>query len=158
MAKKLAEKLSYKFICFDETVWQVSKRDKLYDENDNLLLSMDEVLKVYNSMHDKAKSLLKKGKNVILDSMYFKKQRDEAVEIAKECKTLFYLIEVTCKESIIKRRLEKRKTQVPQSPGFKLYLKYRDNFEPEESKHITIDTSYKSVEECVSEVITTVFN
>ncbi len=153
LARAVAEKLGYEFIHFDNVMWLAINKNKMYSDNDEFLLSMDETLKVYDSMHTLAKFLLQQRKKVVLESMYFKKQREEAIKIAKDMNIPYILIEVVCDENTIKERLENRKKEDPQTPGFKLYLQYRDIFEKENSEHITTDTSNKSIEECANEVI-----
>lgn len=153
VAEKVAEKLRYEFINWTGTKWSAVNKKKIYDDNDNFLLTTEEIQKVYDAMHEKAKSLLENGKNVVLESMYFKKQRDQAVQLTKDLGIPYILIEAICNEDEIKERLEKRKRENPQSPGFGLYLKYKDAMEKEDSEHITIDTSGKTVEQSAEEVI-----
>ena len=153
LAEKAAEKLNCKFINFDNLVWSVLKKDRVYGDNDEFLISFDETLKVYDHMHSIAKDLLQQEKDVVLESMYFKKQREEAVQMAKELGIPYTLIEVTCDEDLIKKRLDKRKREYPQTPGLKLYLQYRDIFEKEDSEHITVDTSNRSTEELAEEIV-----
>lgn len=153
VAKKVAEKLNYEFVHFDNIVWLVLNKERVYGENDEFLVTIDETLKVYEIMHVITKFLLQENKNVVLESMYFKKQRDEAVQVAKDMNIPYKLIEVTCDEEEIKSRLEKRKQKDPQTPGFKLYMQFRDMMEKEDSDHITINTSRKSAEESANEVI-----
>ena len=153
VAKRVSEELGFNFIYFDKVMKLIVDKTKYYGEDGGFLLIDEEIKKVYKYMNDLARNLIKKGKNVILESMYFKEEREEAVKIAKEMKVPFVLIEVVCDEKEIKRRLEKRKKQETQTPGFKLYLEYKDIFEKEDSDHIIIDTTNKSIKESAEEVI-----
>lgn len=153
VAKKVADELQYEFVHFDNIVWLALDRDKVYGENDEFLISIEETLKVYEIMHVIAKYLLQNKKGVVLESMYFKKQRDEAVQVAKSANVPYQLIEITCSEKEIKDRLEKRKKQDHQTPGFNLYTQFRNMMEGEDSQHITIDTTGKSVKESTNKLL-----
>jgi predicted kinase len=153
LAKITAKKLSFELVYFDNEVKQVFNNKKIYDENDNFLLNNKEILKVYDFMFNKTKNLLKNNKNVVLESMFFKKQRKKAISLAKASKITYILIEVICDESIIKARLNERKKINPQTPGYNLYIKYRYLMDKEKSDHIIIDTSNKSIEDSLKEVI-----
>ena len=108
LAKILSEKKGYKLIRFDEVM--LLFKDKVYRTQDNdFLLKKEDVLKVYETMHKLAKETLKQGKNVILESLYLKNQREDAKKIAKETKNEYVIIEVGCDEKEIKKRLAKRK-------------------------------------------------
>lgn len=153
VAKEVAKKLDYEFVNFDNIVWSSLDKRKIYSDKDEFLLTLSETQQVYDSMHKKAESFLKGGKGVVLESMYFKKQRDEAIQLANKIKIPYFLIEVVCDEKVIKRRLEKRKKEDLQTAGFELYLQYRDLMEDEDSKHLLVDTSDKTIEEATDEVI-----
>lgn len=152
LAKLLAKRKNYKLIYFDDVVWQSFKK-QIYDKHDNFLLSMEETQKVYDRMHNIAQCFLQQGENVILESMYFKKQREQAIEVAEKMNIVYKIIEITCKEARIKKRLARRKKENLQLPGLKLYKQYKNYLEPEISYHITIDTTNKTVEESYTELI-----
>lgn len=151
LAKLLAARKKYKLIYFDNIVKQMFV--EIYDKDDNFLLSNDEIQMVYDRMHEEAKKFLNKGENVILESMYFQKQREQAIVMAKKMKMRYKIIEVTCREKVVRQRLIQRKKDEPQSPGFKLYKQYKGYLEPETNHHIIIDTSDKTLEESYIELI-----
>lgn len=158
IARKVAEKLGFEFINFDNVMWEAVKKDKMYSENDEFLLTMREIQSVYDYMHEKAKELIKQGKGVVLESMYFKKQRDEASQIAKDLGINYKLIEILCHESEIKKRVEKRKQEYPQTAGFQLYLQYKNFVEKEDSNHFVLDTTNKTPDVAVEELLERINN
>lgn len=153
IAREIAKKLNYEFINFDNVMWLAVNKKKMYGDNDEFLLSMEETQKVYDSMHVLAKFLLQQGKNVVLESMYFKKQRGEAIQVAKDINHDYKLIEIVCDEEEVKRRVNERKKKDPQTPGFDLYLQYRNLLEKEDSEHIILDTTNKTIEESTKELV-----
>ena len=158
LSENIANELGFELIRFDDIMWMVFDKDKMYGDNDEFLLSAEEKQKVYDTMHVIAKYFLKQNKSVILESVYFKEQRKQAVNIAKSLNKKYQLIEVVCDEQEIKKRLEKRKIKNAQTPGFNLYLQYNDKHlapsEKEESQHIVIDTTSKTIKESTSELVT----
>ena len=153
LAKALAERLNYELVYFDKCVWHSLKKEKIYSDKDEFLLTPEEIQKVYDEMHTIARSLLKKEKNVILESVYFQKQRKEAIQIAEESDVDFRLVEVVCDEKTVEKRLKKRKKENPQTAGFRLYKEYKERFEEEVKPHIVIDTTDKTAEESAQELI-----
>ncbi len=154
IAKQVARILNYEVICFDDIVKSLYDADKIYGKSDDFLLTLEETQNVYDNMHKIASDALRENQGVILESMYFKKQRDEAIAIAKHYEVPYKLIEITCDEKVIRERLTKRKKQDDKTPGFELYLKYKDMLESEIEPYATIDTTNKSVEETAREVTT----
>ena len=142
---------NYKLICFDDIVKKLFV--KVYNENDDFLLSIRETQTVYDEMHSVAKSFLQKGENVVLESMYFEKHRQQAIEVAKKLNVEYKIIEIICEEKTIKERLKIRHKNNPQSPGFELYQKYKKFFLTKHRDHVIIDTSNKTPEETYIEFV-----
>jgi len=93
--------------------------------------------KIYDEMFSRAKVLVEKGRDVILDATFAKKEnRDKAKKITKN----FRIVEIICPENIVKERIEKRFEDESEAK-FEHYLKYKQFFEPIEDQHIVIDTS-----------------
>jgi len=153
IAKNVAARLGYEAICFDDIVKEIFGEKKIYGGNDNFQLSLEETQKVYDKMHKQAEDKLKVGQGVVLESMYFKKQRDGALDIAKHLSRPYKLIEIICDEDVIQKRLVQRKQQDDQTPGYTLYLKYKNLLESEPESHIIVDTTNKSIEESTQEVM-----
>lgn len=150
VARAVAADLDYEFVCFDDLVWNVTGKDKVYGPHDEFLLSFEETLKVYAEMHRQARDLLADGLSVVLESMYFLQQRNEAIALAQAQGKPWNLVEVVCDEKEVKTRLETRKAEDPQTPGYRLYLQFKDQMEKERRDHIILDTTGKTIEESVS--------
>lgn len=96
---------------------------------------------VYKEMFNRAKKLLKKDQNVILEATFAeRKYRQEAKKIARNLKAGLKIVEVVCPQSLVKERMVKRTGDESQAE-FKHYLMYKKFFEPIKEKHIVIDTS-----------------
>jgi len=150
LGKMLSEKKGFELIQFDKEMWKF--KDKIYTKEDDFLLEKKEILKVYENMHKLAKNMLKQSKTVILDSLYLKQQREDAKEIAKQTNNKWIIVEVSCDEKEIRKRLTKRKKEDVKTPGFKLYLEYKNLLE-KEPNCIKINTSSKNIEESYEELI-----
>jgi len=114
---------------------------------------------VYETIRDKALSILFAGGSLILDGSFSKsKYRKMMMDIANSTDANFLLIETKAPESIIKKRLKKRlETDKTVTDGrWELFHEQKKNFEPfaeiPESKHIVIDTS-NSKEEMISKIV-----
>ncbi|MAF34854.1 hypothetical protein CMO91_03330 [Candidatus Woesearchaeota archaeon] len=138
LAKELT-KHGFVAICFDDVV---KMHDKVYGEDGSFLLSLAQTQEVYDKMHEQAKALLAQGKKVVLESMYFKEQRDQAKALGKHV-----LVEVACDETAIKERLQSR----TEGPDLKLYLHYKDMMESEDC--LKIDTTNTTPEQACEQVL-----
>lgn len=152
LAEAFARMNNFEFICFDKMVHESSGRKKMYSEDDKFLLSAAEISKVYADMHLLAANKIKQGKTVVLESMYFEKQRYDAKLIARTLNVKYKVVEVVCDENIVKERLEQRKEIHSQSGGFNLYLEYKQFLEPEKEEHSKIDTTNKDLFESLKEL------
>lgn len=99
--------------------------------------------KTYAALTQRADSLLKSGRPVILDATFSKLRfRKTAQKIAKKANAEFQIIECILDEKEIKKRLQKRgKTKNISDADFNIYLKQKELFEPIEEDHIRIDTT-----------------
>jgi len=106
--------------------------------------SKEEAEIIFGEMFARAKSLLSKKRNVVLDAVFGREtERKKAKILAKQLNTDFKIIEIICKEKIIKRRIGKRVGDESDA-DFSIYLKLKDLLEPITEKHIIID-NYKGV-------------
>jgi len=151
LAKGVAKKLSYMLVHFDEYMWIATSRKEIYGSDDEFLLNDDEVLQIYNKMLVDAKKFLLAGKDVILESMYYKKQREDVIRMAEDIGCTYKILEIRCSKDSIINRLKIRKALNPQSSGEKLFLKYFDTIEPEERDHIIVDITDKTADDCILE-------
>ncbi len=150
LAKKFCKEENFILIRFDEMMFKY--KDRVYSKDDDFLLGKEDILLVYEDMHKLALKELKKGKSVVLESLYMKAQREKARKIAKNISVDFKVVEVYCDETKIKKRLTLRKKEDPQTPGFKLYLEYKKLLDVEDDC-IKIDTSSKNVADCYKQLV-----
>ena len=87
---------------------------------------LKEIQTVYDKMHDTALLHLKRGEDVVLESMYFKTQREQAIELTIKTNLPYKIIEIVCTEMEIEKRLAKRKLSKVQLPGLKLYREFKE--------------------------------
>ena len=151
-AKALAEKYNLFLIQFDPLMESVTGRSNMYGEDGEFLLSDKEIEQVHSAMRSSAKELLESGKTVILESMFFKKQREEAIALAEKMAIPYKLIEVRCDEEEIKERIAKRFKNDKQSANISLFLENKGRLGDELRDHIILDTTSKSTEQCMKEV------
>lgn len=123
LAKALADKRGFRVVGFDPLVSSATGRETMYGEDGSFLLSDEEIEHVHAAMRDAAKSFLAAGEHVILESMYFKPQRGQAIALAEEMNVPYHLVEVVCDEAEIKSRITKRFGENSQSAGFSLFLR-----------------------------------
>ncbi len=147
LAEAFARLRGFEFICFDHMVSESVEKQMIYSADDEFLLSTGEIEKVYSDMHLKAANLIKQGRSVVLESMYFRKQREDAKSIAKTLNVPYRLVEFVCEEHETLLRLKKRKEQNPQTAGERLYRSYKEYMEPEPEAHVVLDTTGKSLME-----------
>ncbi len=152
VADAFARAFQFHLIQFDPLVPSVTGKETMYGEDNAFLLSDEEIDAVHATMRANAKKLLDSGENVILESMFFKKQREMAITLAEDLQIPFHLIEVVCDESEVRNRIKKRMTENVQSAGEELFLENKGQVSDESREHIILDTTGKSIEECVQEV------
>ena len=152
VAGALARTFGFHLIQFDPLVPSVTGKDALYGEDNAFLLSDEEIDLVHAAMRVNAKKLLESSENVILESMFFKKQREKAIALAEDLHIPFHLVEVVCDESEVKSRIKKRMAENRQSAGEELFMENKGQVSDELREHIVLDTTGKSIEKCVQEI------
>lgn len=93
--------------------------------------------KVYQTLLERTRQLLLNGKEVIVDSTFYKESiREPFRELASACKARLYWVEVRAQEDVIRERLQKPR---PDSEAdFGVYQKIRDAYEPIPEPHLVI--------------------
>jgi len=127
------------------------KIDAVYLNSDSIRLSMleereyteEEKKRVYEAMFEKSGEVLKKGKNVVLDATFYKKElREDAKETADEAGTEFFIIECVTHEDLLRERIFKRgKEETESEADFEVYKKVKGQFDTVEEEHLAVDTS-----------------
>jgi len=151
LAKALASKFGFHLIQFDPLVFSVTGKKKMYGDDGAFLLTDEDIERVHEEMRNNAMEFLRAGKKVIAESMYFRKQREAMIARAKKMNIQFHLIEVTCDEKEIHFRIKERLKVNSQSAGVDLFRENMGKLNDEERSHLILDTTGKSVEECVQE-------
>ncbi len=149
LAKALSEQLDYELVHFDEIVQLVFPGKKIYGKNDTFTLGCGRIQKTYHCMEVLAAYLLQQKRNVILESVYFQKNRGEVIRMAQRMNVPLLMVHVTCSKTAAKKRSQLRKKINEQSAGYKIHLEYDARMGIEEREHIVIDTTETSVREGV---------
>ena len=135
--------------------------EKHYDKYNTGLYSPDKMKQVYDKMFKNAASILKNGKNVVLDATFKTNElRDEAVQIAEKNNAVCLFVYCNCPEDKVKQYLEERVRKKTISDGrWEIYIKQKNSFEPLRKDHdaVEIDISNKSFDYQLN-VFKTVFN
>lgn len=152
-AKAFAERIGFHLVQFDPLVPEVTGKAKMYGEDGEFLLSDEEINRVHAAMRDVVKSFLIVRENVIVESMFFRPQREKMITLAESLGVPYHLVHVVCETKENERRVEKRLAVNDQSAGVSLLIENRGLLEEELRPHIILDTTGKTVKECVTELI-----
>lgn len=101
--------------------------------------------KVYDALLERAREALSAGKEVVVDSTFFKESiRKPFRTLAAECNARLYWVEVRASERTIRERVQ---TPRPDSEAdFDVYEKIRDAYEPLREPHLTLWSDEMSLE------------
>jgi predicted kinase len=102
--------------------------------------------KVYQTLMERTREMLIQGKEVIVDSTFYKESiREPFQRVAAECGARLFWVEVRAPERIIRERLQ---TPRPDSEaGFDVYEKIRDAYEPLQERYLVLWSNEMSVPE-----------
>jgi aminoglycoside phosphotransferase family enzyme/predicted kinase len=92
--------------------------------------------RTYEELLDKARQSLDNGQSVVLDASFSRRRyRDLAHGLAREKKVQFLMLECTCLDEIIRRRLEERteKRNEPSDATWEIFQEHKERFEPIQS-------------------------
>lgn len=146
MARKLAKKLRGVVLSTDKIRKRIIKEPTYSKEEKEL---------VYRVMLLTAEYLLRSGVTVILDgTFYLRSLRERVYSMASGTRSRLVIVECTCPEKVIKRRMERRQGKISLSDAdYEVYKKIKAVYEPIRRSHITVDTS-KSLSHTLDEVLT----
>ena len=103
----------------------------------------EEKQKVYDALFRTAESLLRMGKDVILDATFYKRgNREDAKKLAENAGEEVLIIEVTCDEKYVFSRLKNRKGGLSDA-DYGVYKKIRSEWEPIREEHVVLDMGRK---------------
>ncbi len=156
LARTLAAVLNAEIIRSDvvrKELLDISPTDRHYEEFGKGIYSKDISRRTYEKTVESAESLLRQGRNVIIDASFKeKRQRRMAYEAAQALGAEFFLLECFCPEEVIKQRLEARvKAGGDPSDGrWEIFQMQKDDFEPIDDRELhdrrfVIDTSQNPV-------------
>ncbi|MEN3046456.1 MAG: AAA family ATPase [Candidatus Hydrothermales bacterium] len=127
----------------------------VYDDFEKGIYSKEMTERVYTELFERAKLALKNSKNVILDATFLdKEKRDRLRALAKALDVKLFILWIEAPSLLIKKRLEKRKSDV--SDGrWEIYLKqiekYKKPTEEEDIIYVKNDSKiYKRIEDLLT--------
>jgi len=152
VSKNIAKIIKGKIIRSDvirKDLGGISSTEHKFDDYKKGLYSKEFTEKTYAEMINIARETLLKGVSCVLDATFSKKKyRKDVANLAKELNLPFFIIECTCPEHIIRKRLKKRMKGKSISDGrWEIFLDQKKDFEPignDEKQHIVIDTTKKN--------------
>jgi predicted kinase len=107
--------------------------------------------KVYHTLLERTRQTLLEGRDVVVDSTFFKEAiREPFQRVAAECGARWYWVEVRAPERVIRERLQ---TPRPDSEAdFGVYEKIRDAYEPLREPHLVLWSDEKSLAKMAASV------
>jgi predicted kinase len=107
--------------------------------------------KVYRMLLERTRQLLAEGREVVVDSTFFKESiREPFRQVAAECGARLYWVEVRAPERVIRERLQ---TPRPDSEAdFGVYEKIRDAYEPLGEQHLVLWSEEESLAKMAASV------
>jgi predicted kinase len=125
----------------------IAPHDRRHESYQRGIYSRRFTQQTYKAMLDRARELLKEGRSVILDATFSqKRQREMAHRLADEAGALFFCLEATADEKVVRQRLEQRSQDASavSDAGWEVYEAQRATFEPitelDGWNHVVIDT------------------
>jgi predicted kinase len=112
----------------------------------------EEKEKVYDALFRTAESLLRLGKDVILDATFYKESlRKEALSFVKKAGAPYKIVEVVCDEKLMPVIMKKRKREFSDA-DYDVYRKVKAQWEPVSEEHEVVDTTTKEWKKRVKEI------
>jgi len=106
--------------------------------------------KVYRALLEQAETALQQGKEVIVDSTFYKRSiRRPYEELAQKTEVPIKWIRLVAPESTIRERMNAKRLY--SEADFEVYQKIRAQYEPLEHPHLSLDTEANSLDEMVAE-------
>ena len=88
--------------------------------------------RTYDKAYELAAAQIKNGKSVIIDASFKRRsEREKAMNLAKGLNVPFYLVECTCPEEIVKKRLDKRMQEKDNASDgrWEIFLEQKKDFD-----------------------------
>lgn len=149
-AQKLSELLNIPNISVDETINRIIPHPS--NTGKDIPFNSEELAICYNVFALTAEYLLSQHISLILDGAFAKSaQRNLIIDTAKKYNAPYYFLHIICPDDILERRSSQRFEQGT-GVGWEAHLKLKQEFEPVDIDHYTIDTS-KNVEKQLAEFL-----
>jgi uncharacterized protein len=126
----------------------IDQFERHHDQFNTGLYDPKNIDDTYEQVMRRAETELSKGRNVVLDATFQKKNyRDIGSHIAQKHHASMILVQCVCPDIVVKKRLEERVKKKSVSDGrWEIYLKQKTTFEPftTQENPLSIDTSDES--------------
>lgn len=108
---------------------------------DRVVYTEEQMDATYREMFSRAEKLLRRGKPVVLDATFRKKDsRKLAQDLAQKLDVKFGLLKVECSDEVVRERIEARQDDESDA-DFETYRQFQKEVEPFELDHVRIDNS-----------------
>jgi predicted kinase len=105
----------------------------------------EESARVYDELFSRARERLDDGEHVVLDATFRRRDlRERAAAVAEAAGTEYRLVRVTCAESVVRQRIERRQREEDDESDadFAVYNQLKNEFEPiQGDDHVVVDNS-----------------
>ncbi|MEN6622777.1 MAG: AAA family ATPase [Smithella sp.] len=134
-ARNLAARLGARIIRTDvlrKEMLNINPTDRHHEDFGQGIYSDHISRLTYNKAYELAEAEIKSGKPVIIDASFKRRtERQKAVQLAQTLNIPFYMIECTCRDEVVKMRLEKRmKEKDNASDGrWEIYASQKNDFD-----------------------------
>jgi len=162
LARNLAFRLGAEILQMDvlrKELLNIPSTDHHFSGFGEGIYSEDVTRRTYAEALIRAEEILRKGKPVIIDASYKRREeRLKAKSAAERLQADFYVIGCQCTEDVLKGRLEKRLSETGEASDgrWEIYQAQKNDFEPinelPPSEYVVVDTA-DSPDSCVHEVL-----
>jgi predicted kinase len=112
-----------------------------HDLFENPSYTPDEGRRTYEELFERTREQLNAGVDVVVDGTFkHARERDQAETLAADAGTTLRFVHVTCPPAVVRERIQSR-TDDASDADVSVYQKHRDQFEPLERDHVTVDNS-----------------
>jgi aminoglycoside phosphotransferase family enzyme/predicted kinase len=126
----------------------INQFEQHHDQYDTGLYDPKNIEQTYTQVMERAEAEIQKGKNVVLDATFQKKNyREMARNLAITHHASFFIVHCVCPDRVVKKRLMDRVKKKSVSDGrWEIYLTQKNHFEPFDPQDsvLEIDTSNES--------------